>query len=82
MAIDLTENVAGLLLKEGSESHQALMADIRHNGATVHNLVRMAAFRKFDQLDPTESRAVSGVMGTPVAFPTTQGVPVPAPTPP
>ena len=72
MAIDLPDNVAGMLLKEGSESHQALMADIRHNGAAVHSLLRFSAARSFDQLDTLESRANSGVMATPIASPTTQ----------
>lgn len=71
-AIDLPENISGLLLKEGSESHQALMNDIRHNGANVHNLVRTSAFRKFDEIGSIESRANSGVIATPIAGPTTQ----------
>jgi hypothetical protein len=70
MAIDLPENVAGMLLKEGSESHQALMTDIRHNGAHIHNLVRAVVLRKFDELGVAESRANSGLIGTPVASPT------------
>ena len=70
--IDLPENVAGALLKEGSESHQAPLLDIRHNGANVHNLVRTSAFRKFDQLEISESRAQSGLVATPIASPTTQ----------
>ena len=70
--IDLPNNVAAAILKEGSESHQALMTDIRHNGATVHNLVRMSALRKFDQLGIGESRAESGLLATPPAPPTTQ----------
>lgn len=72
MAIDLPENVAGMLLKEGSESHQALMADIRHNAATGHNLARLGAVKAFNELDTLESRANSGVMATPIASPTTQ----------
>lgn len=72
MAIDLPENVAAALLKEGSESHAALMLDIQHNGANVHNLVRTSAFRKFDEIGSIESRANSGVISTPVASPSTQ----------
>ena len=70
--IDLAPNVAAMLMKEGSESHQALMNDIRHNGASVHNLVRHAAFRKFDEIGTLEGRANSGVNATPIASPTTQ----------
>ena len=71
-AIDLPENIVGMLLKEGSESHQAIILDIRHNGANVHSLVRHSAFRKFDEIGSIESRANSGVIATPVASPTTQ----------
>jgi hypothetical protein len=72
MAIDLPENVAGALLKEGSESHQALMVDVRGNVATANNLARLGATRQFNELDTIESRAHSGIMATPVASPTTQ----------
>ena len=48
------------------------MNDIRHNGASVHNLVRHAAFRKFDEIGTLEGRANSGVNATPIASPTTQ----------
>jgi len=72
MPIDLTENVTGMLLKEGSETHQALMADIRGNVSTAHNLARLGAVRAHNELDTLESRAHSGVMATPIASPTTQ----------
>lgn len=72
MAIDLPENVAGLLLKEGSESHQALMVDVRGNISTAHNLARLGAVRAHNELDTIESRAHSGVMATPIASPAVQ----------
>lgn len=72
-AIDLPPNVAGLLLKTGSEAYQGLMSDIQHNGATVHNLARLSAVKRFDELGPVEGRSVSGVLATPVATPATQG---------
>lgn len=72
MSIDLPPNVAGMLLKEGSESHQALMADIRHNAATAHNLARLGATRANNELDTIESRAHSGIMATPIASPAVQ----------
>jgi hypothetical protein len=72
MPVDLPENVAASLMKEGSEGHQALMADIRHNGANVHSLVRHAAFKHYNEIDSVESRANSGVLATPIAGPTTQ----------
>ena len=70
--IDLPPNVAAALMKEGSEAHAALMLDVQHNGANVHNLVRLSGFRKFDEIGSIESRANSGVMATPIAGPTTQ----------
>jgi len=71
-AIDLPETVAGLLLKEGSESHQQLMFESRANSQHTNNLVRTVATHKFAEVGPIESRAVSGVMATPIASPTTQ----------
>lgn len=70
--VDLPVNVAAALLKEGSESHQQLMQDIRINSATAHNLARLGAIRQFSELDTIESRAHSGVIATPVASPATQ----------
>lgn len=72
MSVDLPEAVAGNLLKAGSEAFTALMADINQNGAANHNLARAGATRRFNELDPVESRSVSGVLATPVASPTTQ----------
>ena len=72
MSIDLPANVAGAILKQGSEAHQVIMTDVINNGANVHNLVRTSAFRKFDEIGSIESRANSGVIATPVASPTTQ----------
>jgi len=70
--VDLPPNVAELILYEGAINHQQLMADIRGNIANVNSLVRHAAFRQYHELGPVESRAVSGVMATPIASPTTQ----------
>ena len=72
MALDLAENVGGMLLKSGSEAHQALMTDIMHNGANVHNLTRLSSFKHFDEFGIEESRANSGLIATPIATPTTQ----------
>ena len=71
--IDLPSNVAGAILKQGSEAHQQAMTDILANGANVHNLVRLSGFRKFDEIGVAESRANSGLIATPIASPTTQG---------
>ena len=72
MAIDLPDNVAGALLKHGSEAHQQTMTEISADASNVHNLVRLSGFRKFDEIGSIESRANSGMIATPVASPTTQ----------
>jgi len=61
-----------LVMKTGSESYQALMTDIQHNGAASHAILRFGADTKFNELGTLESRANSGVMATPIASPTTQ----------
>lgn len=71
-AIDLPPNVTGMLLKQGSEFSQAHMADITTNAGVVHNLARLIATRNFDEVGVLEGRAVSGVMATPIASPTSQ----------
>lgn len=70
--IDLPPNVAAALLKEGSESHQQLLQDIRVNSSVAHNLARLGAVRQYNELDTIESRANSGIIATPVASPATQ----------
>ncbi len=64
--IDLSENVANALLTDAVGGFNATMQDARNNGSLA------AAARNFDELGVAESRAVSGVMATPVASPTTQ----------
>lgn len=75
VAIDLPENVAGELLRQGVSDHQAAMSETRGNIQNVNNIVRSYAARSFGQLDTIESRANSGVMATPIASPTTQAAP-------
>lgn len=69
-AIDLPENVTGLLLKTGSEFHQTHMSEITSNAGTAHNLARLIAVRNFDEVGVLEGRSVSGVLATPIAGPT------------
>ena len=75
MAIDLPENVASELLRQGVSVHQQAMTDISTNASHIHNITRGSIVRKFDEIGTLESRANSGVMATPIASPTTQAGP-------
>ena len=68
-AVDLPENITGLLLKAGSEFFQGHMAEVSSNASTAHNLARLIAVRNFDEVGTLEGRAVSGVNATPIAGP-------------
>lgn len=70
--MDLPENVQSLLLKSGSENFLSAQQESQTNASNVHNLARLSAVRRFSELGPIESRAVSGVLATPIASPTTQ----------
>ena len=72
-AIDLPENVAGVIIKAGSESFQALMTDINNNGAHIHNVTRGSIFRRFDETGVAEGKTQSGVLATDVGGPTNKG---------
>lgn len=72
MTTDLPDGVLTTLLKTGSEAYQRTMADQNDNGATAHNLARLGAIERFNELGTVEGRANSGVMATPIASPTTQ----------
>jgi len=71
MAIDLPENVASELLRNGMAAHQQAMTDISTNASHIHNITRGSIVRKFDEIGIQESRSASGVLATPVAGPTT-----------
>jgi len=73
MAIDLTDNVSGALLKQGSEAHQQVMTDIGQNGAAIHSIIRASVVTKFNEIGTLEGRANSGVNATPIAGPATAG---------
>lgn len=69
---DLPEAVAGHLITETMGNIQANNRDGRNIGTTGMGVLQLAAARNFDELGIKESRAVSGVMATPVASPATQ----------
>jgi len=76
--IDLPSNVAASLQQQLVASHQQAMETIgqvrnlsAQNAEFAANAARLSAVRKMDELDAVESRATSGVLGTPIAGPTT-----------
>jgi hypothetical protein len=70
--VDLPEGVAAHLLKSGSESYQRQMSQGGDVSQLANGVLQAAMARNFDELGIKESRAVSGVVATPVASPTTQ----------
>ena len=71
-AQDLPENVAAELLREGVSMHQANIERLRTGATQAHNLLLLGSSQRFNEVGPIESRAVSGLIATPVASPTTQ----------
>ena len=73
MALDLPEGVGQVLMTETAGNIQ----NTNLNGRNIANIamgsLQAGVARVHNELDPVESRAVSGVMATPVAPPTTQG---------
>ena len=67
VATELMEQI----LTAGAQSFQQQMSDISANTSVAHNLARLGAVRKNNELDPAESRAISGLVATPIAPPTT-----------
>jgi hypothetical protein len=69
---DLPCNIATLIMTESAGNIQANNREGRNIGTTAMGVLQGAMARNFDELGVTESRAVSGVIATPVASPTTQ----------
>ena len=69
--IDISPNVANALLTESVGNIQTTNASARNQAALSMGVLQAAQARNFDELGSTESRAVSGVMATPIAPPTT-----------
>jgi len=72
-AVDLPESVASQLLTETVGNIQAT----NNNGRNIANIamgsLQAGVAMTHNELGPVESRAVSGVMATPVAAPATGG---------
>lgn len=71
-AVDLPESVASQLLTESVGNIQANNRDGRNAGTVATNVLNGAMARNFDELGTVESRANSGIIGTPVASPAVQ----------
>jgi len=70
--IDLSPNVANAMLTESSTNMQASNRNSRGVFDAVMGAIAGTVQTNFAEIGAIESRAVSGVMGTPVASPTTQ----------
>lgn len=73
--IDLSPNVANALMTETIGNIQATNTQNRGISSIAAGVLQGAMSRNFDELGTVESRAVSGVMATPVASPATQSPP-------
>lgn len=73
MAADLSDGVLQHLMKTGSEAYQQTMSRGMEASQLANGILQAGAARRHNELDIGESRAQSGLIGTPVATPTTQG---------
>lgn len=62
VAGDIDQDCAELLAEDILVGHKALMEDIAANEETGAAVVRIAAGRKFDEVDPLEAAAAEYVM--------------------
>ena len=69
---EISQKALDQILTAGAQQFQKDMTDIGGNIAVAHNLARLGVTTRFNEIGPVESRAVSGVMATPIAGPTTQ----------
>ncbi len=70
--IDLPPTVAQSMLTETSGNIQANNREGRNTFTLASGALQAGVAKTLNELGPVESRAVSGVMATPVASPTTQ----------
>ena len=71
-AVDLPESVASQLMTESVGNIQAANRQGRDTFIMASGALQAGIARVHNELDPAESRAVSGLMATPIASPTTQ----------
>lgn len=69
---DLPEGVAVQLMTESVGNIQANNRDGRNVSTTALGVLQGAMARNFDEMGAAESRGISGVLGTPIAGPTTK----------
>jgi hypothetical protein len=74
-AVDLPESVASQLLTESIGSIQNNNRQGRDTFTLASGALQAGIAKTLNELGPVESRAVSGVMATPVAGPATSQVP-------
>lgn len=60
------------ILTAGAQQFQKDMTDIGANVAVSHNLARLGATQRFNEVDLIEGRTASGILSTPIASPSTQ----------
>lgn len=71
MAVDLPEGILTKLLVETMGNIQATNNGGRNIATAALGVIQGATARNYDKLGAVESRAVSGVLATPLADPTT-----------
>jgi len=69
-AVDLPESVASQLMTESVGNIQAANRQGRDTFVMASGALQAGIAKTHNELGPVESRAVSGVMATPVAYPT------------
>lgn len=71
-SVDLPEGVATMLLHESSGNIQNNNRQGRDTFTLASGAMQAGISKTLNELGPAESRAVSGVLATPIASPTTQ----------
>lgn len=61
----MSADLNALLMAEGAKSHQLMMLESQGNIQNVNNLLRLTAAKKFDELQPAESKAIDTVLSSP-----------------
>lgn len=69
--VDISPNVANIALTETTANLQANNRDGRNIATAAMGSLQAGIAKTHNELGPVESRAVSGVMATPVASPST-----------
>ena len=72
MSIELGATLSELLLSETAGNIQSNNMAGRNTSTLATSTLQAGMSKQFNELDPTESRSVSGVLATPLAPPTTQ----------